>query len=281
MSAVLFHEPVFATIVESGDQLYFYEVGTTSDLPVYLNASLSTPAPQPLTADAQGRFPPVYMDSTGNPPKVVLEDANSVEKWTTDEYPFEDVSAVAGTVAQIQEDLEDAEGAILSLESTQSQQQSTLNDHEDRIEDLEAIETGIGLVGSGARVRRTSDQTAFPGQITVQFNTTDFDDGNMVSSNVLTVPSGVSRVIVTAQLRWQQNSTGNFSAFIRRNNSGFSGQPIDNRYLADAPVGMAANLSTGILSVSAGDTFQLVSDNAGGSSSTIQSGTWMNMVVMK
>lgn len=136
-SAIIFHEPVFATIVESGDRLFFYEVGTSTDLEVYLDAALTTPAPQPLTADAAGRFPPIYLDSTGNEPKVVLNDSDDVEKWTADEYPFDDLTSVSGDVAQIQSDLEQVEGDVLALQASDTQQDADIADHETRITTLE------------------------------------------------------------------------------------------------------------------------------------------------
>lgn len=142
MAAILFHEPVFATIVESGDQLYFYEVGTTTDLTVYLDSGLSTPAPQPIVADSAGRFPTIYLDGTGNPPKVVLDDSDDVQKWTTDEYPIDDSAALASDVAQLQTDVEAVEGDLLTAESEIDQLEVDVADHEGRITALED-ETGV------------------------------------------------------------------------------------------------------------------------------------------
>ena len=280
MAAVIFHEPVFATIVESGDQLYFYEVGTTTDLTVYLDAALAAPAPQPIVADAAGRFPPIYIDSTGNPPKVVLDDASNVQKWTADEYPIEDTAALTQDVAQLKLDVEEAEGDILTLQSSDQQQDAELADHESRIATLEG-EEGLGLIGAGARVRRTSDQTAQIGDTTVSFDSTDFDDASISVSNVLTVPTGVTRVIVTAGVRVLQNDSGLIAGRIEKNSSGFSGQPNDQRLAPGAPVTPGFNLSTGEVNVSAGDTFQFVVTHALGGAQTILAGAWMNMVIMK
>lgn len=156
MSAIIFHEPVFATIVESGDRLFFYEVSTTTDLTVYLDADLATPAPQPIVADSAGRFPPIYLDSTGNPPKVVLEDSDSVQKWATLEYPIEDTASLAADVAQLQIDVEAVEGdtltnseAITALQSDVSDNDTELADHETRIEALEGASAPTGLTAGG------------------------------------------------------------------------------------------------------------------------------------
>lgn len=289
MSAVMFHEPVFATIVESGDRLYFYDVGTTSDLTVYLDAALSTPAPQPISADSAGRFPPIYLDSTGNPPKVVLRDAQGVERWTTNEYPIDDVSSLAGEIGKLQDDVADVEGSMIQMDSriTQntnkiSQNQNELDNHESR---LEVLESNTVETGRGALVRRTTVQSAYSGDTVVVFNTTDFNDGGLVQSNVITIPSGVDRVIISACVRWSQGNPGNVSFIMKRNQSNFNAQPVVNRYIPQALVSsgveQAATITTGLMRVSPGDTFQLVCQHPLAGHINIRPDTWMNIVVVR
>lgn len=170
MAAVLFHEPVFATIVESGDKLYFYEVGTTTDLTVYLDAALSTEAPQPVDADSFGRFPPIYLDTTANPPKVVLDDFEDVQKWTTDVYPLEDTASLAQDVAQLQIDVEAAEGVGLANQSDIVQLQTVVADHETRITALEGDDGGIPAIETFVGNFATSG--AQTGSITIPVNDT-------------------------------------------------------------------------------------------------------------
>ena len=117
MAAVLFHEPVFATIVQSGDKLYFYEVGTTNTLTVYTDFALAAPATNPLIADSDGRFAPIYIDATGNDPKCVLTDSADVQKWTLDRYPIEDLTTLANDVDQAELDVASNTGRITVTES--------------------------------------------------------------------------------------------------------------------------------------------------------------------
>ena len=117
MAAVLFHEPVFATIVQSGDKLYFYEVGTTNTLTVYTDFALAAPATNPLIADSDGRFAPIYIDATGNDPKCVLTDSADVQKWTLDRYPVEDLTTLANDVDQAELDIASNTGRITVNES--------------------------------------------------------------------------------------------------------------------------------------------------------------------
>lgn len=143
MAAVLFHEPVFSTQIESGDKLYFYEVGTTTDLTVYTDFALTAAATQPVVADSDGRFVPLYIDATGNDPKVVLADSSDVEKWTCDRYPVDDLT-------QLQIDLDAAEAAIIVNQGAIATAEADIDalelesvDYETRITALEGASTGL------------------------------------------------------------------------------------------------------------------------------------------
>lgn len=138
--AILFHEPLFATIVEPGDQLFFYQLNTTTDLTVHLDAGLQTPAGQPVTANAAGQFPALYLDPTGNPPTVVLRDRNGVEKWTLEEFPITDTSALELQVAQLSADLEEATGDILNIPGQIEALQNSIAALAQRVTEVEGIE---------------------------------------------------------------------------------------------------------------------------------------------
>ena len=45
----------------SGALVYFYAAGTSTAITVYSDSELSTPRTQPVTANAAGRFPPIYL----------------------------------------------------------------------------------------------------------------------------------------------------------------------------------------------------------------------------
>jgi len=196
MSTVLFHEPVFATIVEPGDRLFFFELGTTNDLTVFLDAAGLTPAPQPLVADASGRFRPIYLDTQGNPPKVVLEDSDGAQKWTTDEYPLSDVSAVQAQVDQIQLDLDAVEGTVVNLESSDQQQDASIADHETRITDLEnEPDPDPGLSEERARVSLGGDFGSGEVVLTKLANTVTMTSDGTLTHNSLQVAQSFDNVI--------------------------------------------------------------------------------------
>lgn len=156
MAAVLFHEPIFATEVASGDQLYFYETGTSTTLTVYSDAALSASLSQPVTADSAGRFPAIYFDPTAANPKVVLKDSSDVEKWTVNEYPIEDTASISQDLSQAQTDITAVEGRMTTAESdidTLQADVSTLQtestDYDSRITTLEGATAPTGPVAAG------------------------------------------------------------------------------------------------------------------------------------
>ena len=61
---------------EVGDQLYFYDVGTTTPQPVYADGALSVTLDQPIEADARGMFPAIYLNSTPGTYRQRLTDAD-------------------------------------------------------------------------------------------------------------------------------------------------------------------------------------------------------------
>jgi hypothetical protein len=61
----------------------FYESETTTPTPVYADADLETPLDNPLVADADGRFPVIYMDASVVY-RVQLYDADDVLQYDAD-----------------------------------------------------------------------------------------------------------------------------------------------------------------------------------------------------
>ena len=168
MSAILFTEPVFATVVESGDQLFFFEVGTTDDLVVYTDFALSAAATQPVIADSDGRFPPLYIDSTGNDPRVVLEDVDGVEKWTVERFPISDISSVESSVTTNTSNITSLTGRITTAESEIDTLQLELDDAEDRLDTIEGAQSVDDVFGgSNTGVSGVSGHIIFPGGLNI------------------------------------------------------------------------------------------------------------------
>jgi len=133
MAAVLFPESIIGTTYGAGYQLYFYEVGTTTDLTVYSDFALTTAHAQPIVADANGKFAAIYLDATGNDPKVVLHDASDVEIWTLARFPIEDITTLSATVATNTSNITALGGRITTNEADIVTLQTESADYESRI----------------------------------------------------------------------------------------------------------------------------------------------------
>jgi hypothetical protein len=97
----------------------------------------------------------------------------------------------------------------------------------------------------------------------------------------IVIPAGVSRVQLSAQLLWENNTAGRRQAQLYKNNGGPPGTPVDNR-LADTGSGSYFSVFTSaILSVDEGDVFTIKTWQNSGSDLTINSNaaTWFQIEV--
>lgn len=90
MTATIFFEPQARPLSNSGAilpaaTLTFYLTETTTPADVYADADLQVSLGNVLTADADGRFDPFYLDATITY-RVILEDENGVEIYDVDPY---------------------------------------------------------------------------------------------------------------------------------------------------------------------------------------------------
>jgi len=76
----------------AGAQLFFFVTGTTTPKPTFADASETVPNPDPVVADARGRFPAIFLSGLYD---VVLQDANDVQIWEAEEL-FNPSPAAAG-----------------------------------------------------------------------------------------------------------------------------------------------------------------------------------------
>lgn len=68
----------------AGAQLFFYQTGTTNPQNTYTTSALSTPNTNPVVADSNGLFPPIYLSPTGIDYKAILENSDGAVIATRD-----------------------------------------------------------------------------------------------------------------------------------------------------------------------------------------------------
>ncbi len=101
----LFTLPQEVVLTSSGDPIpgakaYFYEAGTSTQLDVYTEYTLTTPHANPVIADAAGRFAAIYYDPNDDY-KVKVTDASDVEIYTQDYASQSEAEVFARTSEEI------------------------------------------------------------------------------------------------------------------------------------------------------------------------------------
>lgn len=81
--------------IEAGATLEVYNTGTLDAATIYADEALTTPLANPLTADAAGRFPPVYYDTTEPLIRVIIKTAAGETLTDVDPYTADTGSAEA------------------------------------------------------------------------------------------------------------------------------------------------------------------------------------------
>jgi hypothetical protein len=122
------------------------------------------------------------------------------------------------------------------------------------------------------------------GYDTEEYDTDNFHD-NAVNNSRLTVPAGVSRVKLTANVYWQQDNVGRRIHALRKNGA----QIIGSFYASILPedgIGSntsSVNLASPVLSVSEGDYFEINAYQDSGGNLDIDSGdiNWFAIEVIE
>jgi hypothetical protein len=124
---------------------------------------------------------------------------------------------------------------------------------------------------SGALVSLSSNFSVPNTTVTeVDWDTADYDTDSYFAgggTSELTVPSGVAKVILRAQVRWNSNTTSIRDVVIYKNGSGtYTGRAYANH---DGRTNLVQNLTSPVLAVNPGDEFTCVVYQTSGSSQNI------------
>lgn len=98
-TSTLFAPPRFTPVdgnglAMPGAQLFFWQTGTSTPQNTFSDSGLTTPNTNPVIADGNGLFGPIYLGTTAY--KVQLQTAASVTVWTVDPYIVATTSSFSG-----------------------------------------------------------------------------------------------------------------------------------------------------------------------------------------
>lgn len=99
-----------------GAQLFVYDAGTTTKRAIHTTPALAIEHDNPLDADANGRFPAVYVNPLGGPYKTVLAPQGDTDPpaspfWTEDNIPSV-APAAFGILSNYADDAAAAAGGV-------------------------------------------------------------------------------------------------------------------------------------------------------------------------
>jgi hypothetical protein len=153
------------------------------------------------------------------------------------------------------------------------------------------IASYVHLKSYSALVCRNTAQSITTGTATaISFDTSDYNDTSIWSAGSptrLTVPAGAIRIRLAGGVRYVADSTANanWQLFIRKAGSSFNGMPYNQLLHPGGTFNHTLNVSSGILSVTGGDWFELYTQQNTGSSvntDTALSGTtWFSMEIVE
>ena len=110
--AQVYNIPVTRALTNTGKvgvgfKKFFFKTNTTTKKSIFADGDLVTPLPNPITSDANGYYPQVFMEGTGDDYKVVFTDDTDADPptspiWTADpvEKEANDINAFAVRPAQ-------------------------------------------------------------------------------------------------------------------------------------------------------------------------------------
>ena len=139
----------------------------------------------------------------------------------------------------------------------------------------------------GALVKKNANQTGanYAGGANVAWDTETYDTSafhdNVTNNSRLTIPSGVTKARLSAQMRYTNGTNGEFVALaINKNGAGYDGQAYQ---VVASPTGAGSvNVGTGVLNVTPGDYFEANFQVQTDTSVDIQAGlSWFSIEVVE
>lgn len=117
---------------------------------------------------------------------------------------------------------------------------------------------------------------------TEEYDTDSIHD-NATNNSRLTVPTGVTRVILRANIKWAANATGRRNTVILKNGLSFAGAPAVEQQAPTGPASVGQNLVSAPVLVTATDFFEVSVVQTSGGNLNINLGTesWFSMEVIE
>lgn len=178
-TGVLVYPPLIGEQYEDGDKLYVYQAGTTTPVTAYQEYALSTAHTSPIVADSTGRFAAIYLSSDVGNVKIVVTDSNDVQRYSQDNVPVTDLTAISDDVDTLDTQYTSLNGRLTTAESEIDTLQTESTDYESRIATLEGVSTNVqdsDFTGANQSLSASGFQK-LPGGLILQWGSANLVEG--------------------------------------------------------------------------------------------------------
>lgn len=185
-TGVLVYPPLIGEQYADGDKLYVYQAGTTTAVTAYQEYALSTAHTSPIVADSTGRFAAIYLSSDVGNVKIVVTDSNDVQRYSQDNVPVTDLTAISASVDTLNTQYTSLNGRLTTAESEIDTLQTESTDYESRIATLEGVSTNVqdgDFTGANQSLSASGFQK-LPGGLILQWGSV-----NLVGETNITFPT--------------------------------------------------------------------------------------------
>lgn len=214
--------------------------------------------------------------TTAGPWSASSNIALTITRGVLDEYEAEH-SSHASRLDQAESDIAAAESDIAAAQSAIMQHSSNIAALDTRVDALEsfsgalAYKSSVASIPSGSWTALALDQEEYD---------TDAFHSTVSNTDRLTVPTGVTRVRLTAQLSFASSATGARGLRIVRNADSTPATGLPNLFFAGQNGGNALIVASAVISVSAGDYFRVQAYQDSGSALNANTPIWFAIEVV-
>jgi len=180
MAGNLFYYPRIVAIhngvVVPGAKLVFTATGTSTPQAVYTDVALTTPHDDPVEADSNGVFDPIYMDPSDGDFRVELTDANDVQLQLDNDIPASQagqnliLTAAAPYIDLIESDASSNNGVWRVYANSEQLKVQLGNDAKDSFADVIVIDR---TANNGDTLALTFDDITITGDVAISGAITD------------------------------------------------------------------------------------------------------------
>jgi hypothetical protein len=144
---------------------------------------------------------------------------------------------------------------------------------------MPGMRTMVALASAQSFPTASNDAVSWDSVVVDELGATGAGDSPPVNPTRLTVPTGVSKIRLSANTVWEANTTGYRRLYVLKNGAPFAGEFLIEAANIGSTAVMGLNAASAIINVSPGDFFELMVQQLSGGNLNLQASetTWFEM----